>query len=708
MNERREHLPSPVKHHILWSSPLKGMERPVRSFKSFLRTIPPNPTLETHKPLPPTPTTPKDLITNPLSGAPPSLLERKSSTTSWKAPEEWEWDNPSPPSQPFQTTSLFPARNFSPLLPEPSPRFLDMNASEEPWPFQSCDSQQPRLQPIQEGINDWPDPPPRNPSRCSPFRTPSVESDSAIPWSSIGDNSWSHSPTIEDTKSYSEDFSKLRPQTALPQSSGLNQHVSSVSTKAKAFESLGIGSPRQPRTVWEDWSDGLSSPQDEDGISEDMMLRRKRHRPLNRESPMEENNMEMMELTDKLRKLSFAQDYHNVLADQYHDSHIQPQERQAPLPPQALGVKRIDSAQRSMPSENHELIPPPLTWRKSDSLSQASPTPSQQQHAFSGSELKKKQHKGLISWIPIHHRNDAHKRHGIKKVITKQRQEHTTQDNSRMNIHFPKVLTHTPGFKFNKGRMKVAEVARSNKTSRSPWHPPSSSAPLEQSTPLIWLPGGFAIIRRSPSDTPQPQITRPYDGPPLSNTPQQDSNAGSHVSFSDNSQRRSSLYSLYSQSSGASRMSVGPRLRNSIGSPPSLHSRSTASSRPTSLLAQEIFQPRTPPPLPPKKHRDSISVSASSPLSSEMERRFGDLPDEGDKEHDTHMHRFLDKAKGARNAWRRHQREAKHEKLKRSIKVLGPTDPGVSAAYVKPETKRLGQEDDVWGRMSRSMGPESL
>jgi hypothetical protein len=41
-----------------------------------------------------------------------------------------------------------------------------------------------------------------------------------------------------------------------------------------------------------------------------------------------------------------------------------------------------------------------------------------------------------------------------------------------------------------------------------------------------------------------------------------------------------------------------------------------------------------------------------------------------------------------REARRRHEDEARHDKLKKSIRVLGPTDPHVVEGYVKREGRQ--------------------
>lgn len=47
---------------------------------------------------------------------------------------------------------------------------------------------------------------------------------------------------------------------------------------------------------------------------------------------------------------------------------------------------------------------------------------------------------------------------------------------------------------------------------------------------------------------------------------------------------------------------------------------------------------------------------------------------------------IMDKARDARDAWKRFQRDARQEKLKQSIRVLGPTDPAVVSGYVRSES----------------------
>lgn len=69
-----------------------------------------------------------------------------------------------------------------------------------------------------------------------------------------------------------------------------------------------------------------------------------------------------------------------------------------------------------------------------------------------------------------------------------------------------------------------------------------------------------------------------------------------------------------------------------------------------------------------------------------------------DKSHKKLLHiGIMDMARDARHAWKKHHQDAKHEKLKQSIRVLGPTDPGVTAAYVRRQGKGEGDENRMPG-----------
>ena len=692
MHERREHLPSPVKQRILWSSPLKGMEQPVRSFKSFIRTVPPNPNSEDEKPLPPTPSTP-DPISTPTSWPVTTPSERTPSVTSWKAPTEWDWEIPSPPIQSFRSTSIFSARKYSPLLPEPIPEDFEMNIGSNPF-------QQSELSPIQENSNDRPYPPPRNPCRSSPYQTASAQDDARIPEPTMRHGLPSLSSSLGTYAPYPE---ALRPHATVPRALDPTYRVSDASTKAKAFAALGIGSPSNTKTAREDSLNSPGSTQTEDDASANLILRGKKLRPLDRGNPMLDDSLEHGDLADELQQLSVSQDYHSVLVDQYHEMQAQPQELQAPNSLLTKGANRSDKVEPKMLGKHQELVS-----QGPNASSQLSSSPRLPSRATSASRQKEK-HKKMTSWTPLHHLNSVHKRHRANSevhqrsasdpVVSRRKQipESEVDRFLRKDIRLPNLFAHTRGLRSNKRRAKAAETRHANEPSSPPSLP--SHSHQERPTPLLRLPGGFALVRQSPSDTPKSQTASSHDVSPVAEIPPQPSNTTSPVSVSDPSQRRSSLYSQDWQVLVAPTVAINNRQRNSIGSPPSLHSRSSTSSPPTSPLAQELSLPRTPPPLPLQSARVPKAPPISLPAPYEPEERDQKKSMESGDDHDTHMHRIIDKARGARDTWRKHQRELKHEKLKQSIKILGPTDPAVVAGYVKREGRRLGHGDAEAGRM---------
>jgi hypothetical protein len=66
--------------------------------------------------------------------------------------------------------------------------------------------------------------------------------------------------------------------------------------------------------------------------------------------------MDKTEFSDKMQLLSFSHDYHNVLADQYHQANLHPGN--------GLEWTHLEIPRAMVPSQDHELMPEPLAWRK--------------------------------------------------------------------------------------------------------------------------------------------------------------------------------------------------------------------------------------------------------------------------------------------------------------------------------------------------------
>jgi hypothetical protein len=267
----------------------------------------------------------------------------------------------------------------------------------------------------------------------------------------------------------------------------------------------------------------------------------------------------------------------------------------------------------------------------------------------------------------------------------------------------PSILLHTKGLMPNKRRAKDTGVANAEGSPAPASRLPVASPLAEHRSPFIRLPGDFALVRHSPSMTAHSETPSTHDITPLDGSQLGESFAGSPVSASDHPWRRSSWYSQYSQAVVAPGLAVNQYTRNSFGSLPSRHSRSDNSSPPASPLAHEIPLPCTSPQLPSSPPRNVTVHSTSSPLAKDDRKDL--RPDSMTEITDEEFFggSILNKARDVRDAWKRHQRDAKHDKLKQTIRILGPTDPAVAAGYVKREGRRSSDEHDASGRMTGYM-----
>lgn len=212
------------------STSLEGMERPVRSFKSFIRTTPPHPS-ETDKSLPSLPLTPAPWIPihpdRELAHSRPttshSTLERNPSVASWKAPAEWYNDNASEKSGHSLSSPTLAPRSFAPLIPEPSPGIPGMETEPTAWLPPSAPPAG-RLLPIYERATANPDLGPPGTPPGTPLPAPPVRNQSSEIPSPPGHQRANSPPSRNDK----------------PQGQSLSRADSDASTKEKAFASLGL------------------------------------------------------------------------------------------------------------------------------------------------------------------------------------------------------------------------------------------------------------------------------------------------------------------------------------------------------------------------------------------------------------------------------------------------------------------------------------
>lgn len=243
---------------------------------------------------------------------------------------------------------------------------------------------------------------------------------------------------------------------------------------------------------------------------------------------------------------------------------------------------------------------------------------------------------------------------------------------------FPKLLAETKGVKSHGVSSKSGDLTEIS-------HMPAQS--LQPSMPPA-KPRSYG--------TPQSNLTHIRQPLPAIDTRRRGSRTGSQFPLSTGFRRPSSSYSQPSTTSPVSpAMAMGRKWRDSVYSLPFARPHSSNSSLSTSPLAQEVFFPHSPTPVLLGNHTRAHMVPlpvSRSPTSSKKDQVEINL---GDETTDKGQHRpgFLDKARGVRDAWKKHHKEAKHEKLKQSIKLVGPMDAAIVDQYSKREGRVLVESD---------------
>lgn len=648
------------------STSLEGMERPVRSFKSFVQTTPPNPS-ETDKALPLTPAPwnransgGERIPTLPSAGLQLSLRGRNSSIASWKVPAEWYNDSASSKSthttpSPSLTPPTSAPRTFSPLLPEPSPGLLGM-AEPTAW-LNFASPSASRLLPIYEravATSDLgpPGSPPRSPLPATPpLNRRSIEN--VIP----PEHRRASSSPCKDAVT--------------------NDQVQEISrtgsNKEKAYASLGLDSPLPNSS-----SESESSQRGGRKRADWQYLRGKKLRALYKGSPLHDDSWEDEDMDDKTRELSFSQDYHDLLADQYQEMNVRVQEVLSTGGVQQVHEAQLAESMHTALPYDRDIFPRPLSWRKSWGTS----TPRSQSHNRTGEQSsspgkgKKSRHKKISSLIPHRLSNSGTRKEELSKKDCRPSDSKRTPESEADKVQdddlrFSRFFPSSRPIIFGKKQRKTAAAKAS-----------SVPSPPSQPNPPIRLPGGLATVRnQSPSTVPISDVLS--DKSPSSTHRRGSSQYGSDYSPTT-SNPRSSYNSNNSPSTATIPIAMRSAYRTSGGSS---YSQRSSTGHP---IAQEVAPPPPPPPpptMPPSPHQ------SPPPSPSTLNRS------RGENKIVEHRHRpnFIAKAREAR---RRRLTEARQDKLKRSIKVLGPTDPGVAqAGYVKSEDRFERSDGDLEGRL---------
>ncbi|KAF9736007.1 hypothetical protein PMIN06_002547 [Paraphaeosphaeria minitans] len=661
---QKGHMRAHIKQRNISSTSLEGMELPVRSFESFIQTAPPNPS-ETDKALPLTPAPwnraksgGERIPKPPSAGIPLASRDRTSKIAFWRAPAEWYNDNasvksahatPSPPATPAP-------RTFSPLLPETSPGSLGM-AEPTTWPNPGVPPTN-RLLPIYERSNGnsdmgTPGSPPQSPLPATPLLS-NRSIDNVLP------------PVHRRVNTFpSKDEVATDRVQELPRT-GSNQE--------KAYASLGLDSPL-PKSPYESESNQLGRER-----ADWQYLRGKKLRALYKGSPLHDDSWEDEDMDDKTRELSFSQDYHDLLADQYQEMNVRVQEVLSTGGAQQVHEAQLAEPTRSALPNHRDLVPRPLSWHRSTGPS----TPGGQSHDGNGERAsspgKKSRHKRISSFIP--HRSGSSEPNEDEPTKTERRPsgskltpESEADKNQEDDLRFSRFFPSSRPIKFGK-KHKKTEAAKA----------PSVPSPPPQPNHLVRLPGGLTV-ERTHSRSPVPKSDVLSDKSPTSTHTRGSSQFGSDYSPTT-SNPRSSYNSNKSPPTANIPIAMRSAFRTSGGFS---YPRRSSTGHPT---AQEPLPPLPPPPPPPPPLIMPYSPPQSPPLSP---RTLVHLREENKQAEHRHRPNFIEKAKEAR---RRRLTEARQDKLKRSIRVLGPTDPGISqAGYVKSEGRFERSDSDLGGRL---------
>jgi hypothetical protein len=688
MGERREHSPFSGEQLSIPPSSLQGMERPVRSFKSFIRTAPPHSGLDGNKPLPPTPTSPTSAVgpeSNIFAQSTQTTSDQDNTTALWRPPAAWH--DLSTLKQDCQTSPLFTTRNYTPLLPEPSPDILD---GPEPrlWPFTFSNPRHSNLESIDESNICIPSPPLHRASSSGSATNISTAS------SSPAHSNMQYNTENADSSSRISEKPAIHNTPVLPSSDAVLR-VSNLSTKQKAFASLGMDT-RDLDTMQEHWS-GAQPTEDSRLI---LLMRGKRlaQSPSRSDSNLGESSDENY-TNEKVQQLGFHQDYHNEST--LH--HIASKES-------------LQVAAKSRPNQSsyeYGMNPPPLDWRKNT----GSPAPSNytsNSHKEERPYLEsRRRYRKMASWTHTDKQAQISEPSNLDNSeqasftnasaasnawaskntstvsIRKQITEVGVSRPKKKDLHFADLIPQVKDFISTTKRAQMHDNAISGALGSTSPLLSSSSGPA---VPLFRLPGGLAIVRQLPTPPPPLRSTSALDMP----QPVQSKHWNSHSDFSAYGyppKQRSSLYSQQKESPVAPAVAIDRSSATSISFVPSPQSQSNTSSPPTSPPAHEIALPRIPPPrlrttspLLPRAPPPSFSPWSKKSEESVQDEDRADsaIEEEPPRRRSFHVGIF-DRARDAREAWKKHNRDAKHAKLKKSIRILGPTDPTVVAQYVKRE-----------------------
>lgn len=644
---------------MLKSSHLQGMERPVRSFRSFIRAIPPR----THpdKPLPPTPSEPS-LRKKSSSSSLTTVHTRSTRLSLWEAPPSWDNDE----SGQDQSAPPFALRQYSLLIPEPPEDIAAMQADPVLWQQGHGPFHQTPLDPIRERNAATPELPPRNPSRLSvslsnPATTRKNSRDNLPSVSSRYSTGTFEDGTMTGSVEPPPVISSVEDS---PSPLDLVSALTDMSMNQKAFSSVGQGSARDQGILWDRQHQRSDSAQHEDEAHLDMQ--NDTLTTYRKGAVQPENDSDIADdlgLTDKMQALIFAQDYHNALAHPSSAEH--------------------DTSHRT-PLHDQNLAPQPLSWKKETGGLPPSETPQRPGLLPVSSSGRHRNLKMMSSWV--NQRLTGFNQRSVSDPgSTPQPQipESEVDRHMRNEARLANMVQHSKEFVTRRILRRETEPARSMLISRpipqpsAPVHtnPATTATPFELATPVLRLPGGLAIVRQSPSSSLlRPQTTTDAPSSPFSDLSWPDFAVSSP--FQRSFSRRNSVQSTHSQPADEPPRTFYQPTSSPLASPAAIPSFSHSTASLPTQATQDTPSPLSPyTPLPLRRRSHNIGSPLSASPSSHGAHESLEAV--------VHKLNFFEKARHAHGSWKRHQREVRNERLKQSIRLVGPADASDVAGYIK-------------------------
>lgn len=642
------------------------MERPVRSFKSFIRIAPPRASAD--KPLPPLPvySQPAGSTDSPSSSI--NYLPSPSSGYSlWEPPSAWDMDE----SYQAPSDSPFTIREYSPLLPEPPEDIAAMQADPDLWQQGNRPFQQTHLDPIRERDVITPVISARNPSRLSFGR----DSRNTLPSISSRYSFSVHNERVQEKEGYERALGEPL-NSHLPSPVDLMFALSDAAMENKAPNSLATGTSYNQRILWGGRHQRSYSAQPDNRTyqnQQDNTLTK-----LDRGSNVPGSNsanLENLENKARSQTMGFAQDYHAILPDPCFDDRD--------------GSKYDEPPE--VPPKDQDITPRPLTWSK---VSTPSPSAESSQHLERPRLLPYSSSGGIRgmrkmgSWVNHQFRKVSHVGHRQRSAsepgmaaydqLPEPEIERDSHHEARLtNIYQNSKTMISRPFLHLQSQAKKPLVISNPIPQHDPYdhtNPSISTTPFELTTTVLRLPGGLAVVWPTPRPTPQSQITNsPTSSPSALSWPDFPASSPFRVDFS----RRGSWQSAQSLPQTRPFSLFGLHCSSPVPRAPSAPRSYSHSTLDQGTSAQDGATPSSAPTTRRRSHNIG-SPLAALPSSSSIEQLPAEVPCEGDRKLG-----LFERAKYVREAWKMHQREVKKEKMKQSIRLVGPADAQDIAGYIK-------------------------